>query len=38
LTARYPAQAPNRVTAVRDDGATFTKQVDDLPGSPTRPM
>ncbi|AKM04946.1 MmgE/PrpD family protein [Burkholderia pyrrocinia] len=38
LTARYPAQAPNRVTAVLEDGTTCTKQVDDLPGSPTRPM
>ncbi|AOJ64887.1 2-methylcitrate dehydratase [Burkholderia ubonensis] len=38
LTARYPAQAPNRVTAVCEDGTTCTKQVDDLPGSPTRPM
>lgn len=38
LTARYPAHAPNRVTAVCEDGSTCTKQVDDLPGSPTRPM
>ncbi|RQT53644.1 MmgE/PrpD family protein [Burkholderia cepacia] len=38
LTARYPAHAPNRVTAVCEDGAIRTKQVDDLPGSPTRPM
>ncbi|MDN7908759.1 MmgE/PrpD family protein [Burkholderia cepacia] len=38
LTARYPVHAPNRVTAVCEDGSTCTKQVDDLPGSPTRPM
>ncbi|MCA7903029.1 MmgE/PrpD family protein [Burkholderia cepacia] len=38
LTARYPAHAPNRVTAVCEDGSVCTKQVDDLPGSPTRPM
>ncbi|KAG8148840.1 MmgE/PrpD family protein [Burkholderia catarinensis] len=38
LTARYPMQAPNRVTAVCDDGTTCSKQVDDLPGSRTRPM
>lgn len=38
LTARYPAHAPNRVTAVCEDGSIRTKQVDDLPGSPTRPM
>ncbi|WP_321861276.1 MmgE/PrpD family protein [Burkholderia cenocepacia] len=38
LTARYPAHAPNRVTAVCDDGTIHTKQVDDLPGSPTQPM
>ncbi|WP_175666196.1 MmgE/PrpD family protein [Burkholderia ambifaria] len=38
LTARYPMEAPNRVTAVCDDGTTCSKQVDDLPGSPTRPM
>ncbi|VWD38957.1 MmgE/PrpD family protein [Burkholderia lata] len=38
LTARYPAHAPNRVTAECDDGAIHAKQVDDLPGSPTQPM
>ncbi|WP_323120153.1 MmgE/PrpD family protein [Burkholderia alba] len=38
LTARYPERAPNRVTAVCDDGTQYTRQVDDLPGSPTRPM
>jgi 2-methylcitrate dehydratase len=38
LTARYPAYAPNRVTAVLDDGRRYTKQVDDLPGFPHHPM
>ncbi|ABN85885.1 mmgE/PrpD family protein [Burkholderia pseudomallei] len=38
LTAGYPARAANRVTAHCRDGAVYAKQVDDLPGSPTRPM
>jgi len=38
LTALYPKYAPNRVTAITQDGQTYSKQVDDLPGFPTRPM
>ncbi|WP_116135985.1 MmgE/PrpD family protein [Trinickia diaoshuihuensis] len=38
LTARYPAHAANRVTAVCEDGAIYRKEVDDLPGSPAQPM
>ncbi|WP_423381396.1 MmgE/PrpD family protein [Burkholderia sp. LMG 32019] len=38
LTARYPQYAPNRVTAVTDDGRKFTREVDDLPGFPHHPM
>ncbi len=38
LSARYPAHAGNRVTAICDDGARYTKEVEDLPGSPSRPM
>lgn len=38
LTARYPQYAPNRVTAVTDDGRRFTREVDDLPGFPHHPM
>jgi len=38
LTARYPEYAPNRVTAVTDDGRRFSKEVDDLPGFPRHPM
>ncbi|MGU7775486.1 MmgE/PrpD family protein [Burkholderia sp. MR1-5-21] len=38
LTARYPQYAPNRVTAVTDDGRRFSKEVDDLPGFPRHPM
>lgn len=38
LTARFPQYAPNRVTAVTDDGRRFTREVDDLPGFPHHPM
>jgi 2-methylcitrate dehydratase len=38
LTALYPRFYPTRVTAVCDDGTTYSKQVNDTAGFPTTPM
>lgn len=38
LTRLYPKYYATIVTATRDDGQTFTKRVDDIPGFATRPM
>jgi 2-methylcitrate dehydratase len=38
LTRLYPKYYATVVTATRDDGQTFTKRVDDIPGFATRPM
>jgi 2-methylcitrate dehydratase len=38
LTALYPRFYPTRVTAVCDDGKTYSKQVNDTAGFPTTPM
>jgi 2-methylcitrate dehydratase len=38
LTALYPRFYPTRVTAVCEDGKTYSKQVNDTPGFPTSPM
>jgi 2-methylcitrate dehydratase len=38
LTALYPKFYPTRVTAVCDDGSTFSKQVNDTAGFPSTPM
>lgn len=38
LTALYPRQIPNRVAVTLRSGEVFSEQVDDLPGSPRRPL
>jgi 2-methylcitrate dehydratase len=38
LTRLYPKYYATIVTATRDDGQTFSKRVDDIPGFATRPM
>ena len=38
LTARVGAAVPTRVTAILADGRRFTREVDDVPGFPGRPM
>lgn len=38
LTALYPRQIPNRVVVTLRSGEVLTEQVDDLPGSPRRPL
>lgn len=38
LTARVGEAVPTRVTAILDDGRRVTREVDDAPGFPGRPM
>ncbi len=38
FTARYPRQAPSRVTVRLASGVSYTHAVDDYPGFPTRPF
>jgi 2-methylcitrate dehydratase len=38
LTARVGAAVPTRVTAILADGRRITREVDDVPGFPGRPM
>jgi 2-methylcitrate dehydratase len=38
MSQRYPKYYATVVSATRDDGQVFTKRVDDIPGSATRPM
>lgn len=38
LTALYPRQIPNRVSVTLRSGEVLTEQIDDLPGSPRRPL
>jgi 2-methylcitrate dehydratase len=38
FTARYPAQMPARVTVRLTNGQSYTQEVNDYPGFPTRPF
>nr|WP_243849818.1 MmgE/PrpD family protein [Paraburkholderia rhizosphaerae] len=38
MSKLYPKYYATVVTATRDDGQTFSKRVDDIPGFATRPM
>ena len=38
FTARYPAQFPSRVTVQLKSGQSFSHEVSDYPGFPTRPF
>jgi 2-methylcitrate dehydratase len=38
ITARYPAEVPSRVTVQLKNGESFTHEVSDYPGAPTRPF
>ena len=38
FTARYPAEVPARVTVRLKGGKSFTHEVKDYPGFPTRPF
>jgi 2-methylcitrate dehydratase len=38
FTARFPAEFPSRITVRLSDGQSFSHQVSDYPGFPTRPF
>ena len=38
LTARYPAELPSRVTVRLQNGESFTHEISDYAGAPTRPF
>ncbi|QCB43269.1 MmgE/PrpD family protein [Sphingomonas sp. PAMC26645] len=38
MTAKLPKQLANRVTVTLASGKTLTREIDDLPGSPQRPL
>jgi 2-methylcitrate dehydratase len=38
FTARYPAELPSRVTVRLQKGESFTHEISDFAGAPTRPF